>query len=66
MEPIAPALLSHRDAARYLSISERKLDYLANDGDVPAVRIGRCRRYRLTDLQEFVANLPSSDSEVQQ
>lgn len=54
---IQPGLLSLEDAAGYLSISERKLKYLAQQGRIPAVRIDGCRRFRLADLQQFVANL---------
>jgi excisionase family DNA binding protein len=56
---IPPALLSLQDAAAYLSVSQRKLKYLAAQGRVPGVRIDGCRRFRLIDLQEFVATLPA-------
>lgn len=56
---LQPALLSHQDAAGYLSVSERKLSYLVDDGKIEPVRIDRCVRYRLTDLNRFVDSLPT-------
>ncbi len=54
-EPIAPLLLTARDAARLLAISERSLWALtAPRGPLPAVRFGRSIRYSLAALQEFV------------
>lgn len=47
-------LLSTRDAATALSISERTLFTLTERGDILAVRIGRSVRYDPADLQRFV------------
>jgi hypothetical protein len=45
-----PALLSRKDAARYLSVSSRMLDSLR----IPRVEItDRCLRYRREDLDRF-------------
>ena len=47
-------LLSARDAARAMSVSERTLFTLTKSGDIPAVRIGRAVRYDPRDLRAFV------------
>lgn len=43
------------EAARLLSISERKLHYLLADGTIPSIRLGRRRLIRMDDLREFLA-----------
>ena len=48
-------LLSGRDAARLLAVSERTLFTLTREGRVNAVRIGaRCVRYDRRDLEKFI------------
>lgn len=49
-------LLTAREAADYLNISDRMLANLRKDGGLQAVRIGRCVRFRLRDLDRWVAN----------
>ena len=49
-----PLLLKVRDAARTLTLSERKLWALTNSGDVPCVRIGRAVRYSPADLVNWI------------
>ncbi len=46
----ASGLLSVQQAAAFLNMSE---GWLYQSG-IPFVRLGRCRRYRLSDLQGFV------------
>lgn len=53
--PLAKLLLSPKAAAAALSISERKLWSLTTSGDIPHVRIGRCVRYAVADLEQFIA-----------
>ena len=48
-------LLSRREAAIYLAISQRKLDQLVADGDLPRVKIGSCVRFERSDLDAFIA-----------
>jgi excisionase family DNA binding protein len=48
-------LLTQREAAQALAVSERTLWQLTHDGAIPAVRIGRAVRYRLEDLRAWVA-----------
>lgn len=49
-------LLTARQAARVLAISERTLWQLTNDGLIPVVRFGRAVRYDPADLRAFVAS----------
>ena len=47
-------LLSSPQAAKLLGISPRKLWELANCGEIPCVRIGRCLRFRTKSLEEWI------------
>ena len=48
-------LLTEDEAARALAISPRALWQLRHDGDVPFVALGRSIRYRPSDLETWVA-----------
>lgn len=48
-------LMTAKQAAAVLAISERTLWKLTNDGQLPAIRFGRIVRYDLTDLRAFIA-----------
>jgi excisionase family DNA binding protein len=48
-------LVTTKQAAAILAISERTLWQLTNDGHLPAVRFGRTVRYDLDDLRAFIA-----------
>ena len=50
-----PRLLTRREAADYLAISQRKLDQLAADGLLKRVKFGSCIRFDPDDLDVFVA-----------
>jgi excisionase family DNA binding protein len=51
-----PILMNTREAARALSISERKLwDLTAPRGPIPSLKFGRSVRYRPEDLREWAA-----------
>ena len=50
-----PLLLTAREAAAALAISERKLWELTSGGIIRVVRIGRSVRYSRVALEEFVA-----------
>ena len=52
--PTPPAILTRREAARFLSVSERQVWNLQNDGRLPHVRIGRSVRFRVSDLEAFI------------
>lgn len=46
-------LLSRKQAAQFLGISVRMLDYLASTGEIRRIRIGSAVRYDILDLLEF-------------
>jgi excisionase family DNA binding protein len=45
--------LTRQDAAKFLSISLRKLDELRMSGELPHIRIGRSVRFTMEDLHAF-------------
>ena len=47
-------LLTITEACQVLAISRSKFYDLLNSGHLPSVHIGRSRRIRMTDLEEFV------------
>ena len=47
-------LLGARDAAAILGISTRQIWTLRATGALPAIRIGRSTRFRMSDLQRLV------------
>ena len=47
-------LLTISEATHVLAISRSKLYELLNSGHLQSVHIGRSRRIRMTDLEEFV------------
>lgn len=55
--PAVPkVVLSTKEAAAYLSISLPTLFRLTRAGELPHLRIGRVIRYRVEDLEAFLAN----------
>ena len=53
---ITKRLLTPEEAAKYLGISERQLEYLRHDGRVNQTRLPRTRNrlYDIMDLHEFI------------
>ena len=49
-----PLLLTPQQAAMALAISPRKLWGITDSGEIPHVRVGRCVRYLLDDLQRWI------------
>jgi excisionase family DNA binding protein len=47
-------LLTVTEASQVLAISRSKLYELLNSGHLPSVHIGRSRRIRMKDVQDFV------------
>ena len=47
-------LLTSKESATYLAISERKLWSMSKAGDIPAVRLGRCVRFDQIDLDRVI------------
>ena len=54
IEAIAPRLMTTFQASKYLAISERKLWSMTKENRIRAVRIGRCIRYDVIDLDHFI------------
>jgi excisionase family DNA binding protein len=52
--PVPMLLLTVPEAGRALAISRSKIYDLLNSGDLPSVHIGRSRRVRMTDIEDFV------------
>jgi len=53
--PTTPALLlTPKQAAEALAISPRTLWSMTAAGEIPHVRIGRCVRYPVDDLREWI------------
>lgn len=48
-------LMTPREAASALRISPRKLWEITDQGELPFVRIGRCVRYYIPDLETWIA-----------
>jgi excisionase family DNA binding protein len=59
-QTIEPLLLTVRQAAKVLSISERTLFTLTQDGQIPAVRFGRSVRYDPVDLRAWINSAKKS------
>lgn len=59
--PFEP-LLTMRQVARGLQISQRKVGLLTRDGHLPAVRIGRAVRYTVADVNRYIASATHSGS----
>jgi excisionase family DNA binding protein len=56
-EPAVRLLLTAKEAAAALAISERSLWTLTDSGAVRSVRLGRSVRYALADLQSYIDSL---------
>jgi hypothetical protein len=54
---IRPLLVDSATAAKMLAISPRTLWGLSDSGELPAVYVGRAKRYATRDLVEYVARL---------
>ena len=52
--PVQKLLLTLPEAGRALAISRSKMYDLLNSGDLPSVHIGRSRRVRVSDVEDFV------------
>jgi excisionase family DNA binding protein len=52
--PVQKLLLTVPEAGRALAISRSKMYDLLNSGYLPSVHIGRSRRVRMSDIENFV------------
>ena len=57
-----PLLVTARQAAKLLSISERTLWSLTNEGELPAVKIGKSVRYSVKVLETWIADQSKQSS----
>ena len=48
-------MMTRNDTAAYLAVSKRTLDRLVQAGEIPAYRIGGHRRFRIEDIDSFIA-----------
>jgi excisionase family DNA binding protein len=53
--PTTSPLAKIGQAAEFLNLSRSMVYVLLDKGELPYIRIGRCRRIRWSDLQAFVA-----------
>ena len=49
-----PVLLKPKEAAEFLSVSERSLWTLMRNGEIPHIRIGKSVRYLVKDLESWI------------
>jgi excisionase family DNA binding protein len=54
-DPLEDRALTIREAAQMLAVSQRTLFNLTSRGEIPCLRIGGSKRYRLATLREFLA-----------
>lgn len=47
-------ILNRSSMAKYLGISERKLSSLVNLKQIPVIRIGRCVRFKLSEVDKAI------------
>jgi excisionase family DNA binding protein len=57
-------LITVQEAARRLAIGRSHLYQLLQRGALPSIRIGRARRIRVSDLEEFVDRLRAEQLDV--
>ena len=57
MSTLATPLLSRRQAAEYLGVKEQTLANWITTGRyrLPCVKVGRLAKYRMADLEQFIA-----------
>lgn len=56
-------LIDAKEVAQRLGVSLRKLEYLISDGNAPLfMRIGRTRKWRLKDVDEWIEILYQKSS----
>ncbi len=54
VETVAPLVVNAQAAANAMCMSVRHLYTLTKAGKIRAVRIGRCVRYRIADIERFL------------
>lgn len=59
-------LITIEQAARRLSVARSTLYVLLQSGDLPSVRVGRCRRIAVSDLENLVDQLRTAPAQKAQ
>lgn len=59
---VTPELLTAKQVAEFLGVSQRLIWLLTELGDLRSVRIRRCTRWRRADVVNFINRLASSRS----
>lgn len=54
---VQPAVLTTREAAQYLRVSLPTINRRVRSGELPYIRMGRSLRFRLADLDAYLASL---------
>ena len=54
--PLGAPMMTAEEVTRYLRISYTKLKNLINDGEIPAIQVGKEIRFRQTDIETWVNN----------
>ena len=57
-------LLTEREAAKFLRVSQRTVFSLREAGKLVCVKIGRSVRYRLAELERFIRDSETSTKEA--
>ena len=57
-------LLTAFEVAELLGVSERHVTKLALQGEIPSLKLGRCRRFRAADLEKRIADLVDAECEA--
>ncbi len=57
-------LLTEREAAKFLRVSQRTVFSLRGAGKLVCVKIGRSVRYRLAELERFIRDSETSTKEA--
>lgn len=52
--PLGAPMMTSEEVTRYLRISAGKLKALVNDGEIPAIRVGREIRFRQADIEMWI------------
>ena len=57
-------ILNLREASQYLSISQSKLSEMALKKEIRSYKIGKCRRFHIKDLNEFLEKHIEGDNKA--
>ena len=60
---IEPLLITMEEAARRLSVGRTLIYEQVRRGKLPSIRVGRCRRIALVDLERYIEHLRENASQ---